>query len=58
MSEIYNMNVSVNKDIIVIDDNVDIKVIRDGNDYKFIILNNNVGSHIDIEFTDDVDIFE
>ena len=32
MSEIYNMNVSVNKDIIVIDDNVDIKVIRDGND--------------------------
>lgn len=58
MKEFSNINVSVNKDIIVIDDNIDIKVIRDGNNYKFIILNNTVGSHIDVEFTDDVDMFE
>ena len=51
------MNVDVENHVIVIDDNVEIKVIRNDNDYKLIILKPNVGK-IDVDFTDDVSMFE
>lgn len=51
------MNVEINGDVIVIDDNIDIKVIRSDNNYKLVILKSNIGD-VNVEFTDDVSMFE